>query len=78
MFIKFLDLENGIIDTNFTLFGKNKSLGKTVPPSGFSLTLFVPLSYFNIAPKLKSTFALMHLDFKSNLVTHFQKVWEAR
>ena len=43
----------------------------------FSLTLFVPggqicppLSYFNIAPKRKQSFALMHPDFESNLITH--------
>ena len=29
-----------------------------------------PLSYFNIAPKLKKSFALMHPDFESNLLTH--------
>ena len=42
------------------------------------LTLFVPeggkfappLSYFNIAPKQKQSFALMHPDFKSKLITH--------
>ena len=43
------------------------------------LTLFVlggvgqicpPLSYFNIAPKRKQSFALMHPDFESNLITH--------
>ena len=43
-----------------------------------TLTLFVPakgkfappLSYFNIAPKLKKNFPLMHPDFESNLITH--------
>ena len=42
-----------------------------------NLTLFVPggqicppLSYFNIAPKLKKSFALMHPDFEPNLITH--------
>ena len=29
-----------------------------------------PLSYFNIASKLKQNFALMHPDFESNLITH--------
>ena len=29
-----------------------------------------PLSYFNIAPKQKQSFALMHPDFESNLITH--------
>ena len=29
-----------------------------------------PLRYFNIAPKGHKSFALMHPDFKSNLVTH--------
>ena len=29
-----------------------------------------PLSYFDITPKLKKSFALMHADFKSNLVTN--------
>ena len=29
-----------------------------------------PLSYFNIASKLKKSFALMHPDFESNLITH--------
>ena len=28
------------------------------------------LSYFNIAPKLNKSFALMHPDFESNLITH--------
>ena len=42
------------------------------------LTLFVPgfaspLSYFDIALKLNKSFALMHPDFKSNLVTHIFK-----
>ena len=32
---------------------------------------FAPLlSYFNIAPKRKKSFALMHPDFESNLITH--------
>ena len=41
---------------------------------------FVPLlSYFNIAPKQKKIFALMHPDFESNLITHiFKKVWGQR
>ena len=29
-----------------------------------------PLSYFNIAPKLKRSFPLMHPDFESNLIKH--------
>ena len=29
-----------------------------------------PLSYFNIAPKRKQSFALMLPDFESNLITH--------
>ena len=51
------------------------------------LTLFVPggggkicplLSYFNIAPKLKKSFALMYPEFESNLMTHiFRKFWSA-
>ena len=32
---------------------------------------FAPLlSYFDIAPKLNKTFALMHPDFEPNLITH--------
>ena len=51
------------------------------------LTLFVPgggkfaspLSYFNIAPKRKQSFALMHPDFESNLITHiFRKFGVSR
>ena len=50
------------------------------------LTIFVPggaicppLSYFNIAPKLNKSFALMHPDFESNLIAHiFKKVWVSR
>ena len=34
-----------------------------------------PHSYFNIAPKLNESFALMYANFESNLITHFQKVW---
>ena len=46
---------------------------------GSNLTLFVPggggkfappFSYFNIASKRKQSFALMHPDFESNLITH--------
>ena len=29
-----------------------------------------PFSYFNIAPKRKQSFALMHPGFGSNLITH--------
>ena len=29
-----------------------------------------PLTYFNIAPKLKKSFALMHPDVESNSITH--------
>ena len=46
----------------------------------YELTLFVrggggskfapPLSYFNIAPKLKQSFALMYHNFESHLITH--------
>ena len=43
-----------------------------------TLTLFVPgggkfappLSYFDIAPKRKQSFALMYPEFESNLITH--------
>ena len=54
----------------------NKSLKKVNPKykafnsictMGANLPL---LSYFNIAPKLKQSFALMHPDVKSNLITH--------
>ena len=31
---------------------------------------FAPLSYFNVAPKLKKSFALIHADFESILITH--------
>ena len=38
-----------------------------------------PLSYFNIAPKRKQSFALMHPDFESNLITHiFRKYGVSR
>ena len=38
-----------------------------------------PLSYFNIAPKLNKSFALMHPDFESNLITHiFRKFGVSR
>ena len=41
---------------------------------------FAPsLSYFNIAPKRKQSFALMHPDFESNLRTHiFRKFGVSR
>ena len=50
------------------------------------LTLFVPggqicppFSYFNITPKRKQSFALMHPDFKSNLITNiFRKFGVSR
>ena len=39
----------------------------------------LPLSYFNIAPKRKQSFALMHPDFESNLITHiFRKFGVSR
>ena len=46
-----------------------------------TLTLFVleggifssSLSYFNIPPKLNKSFALMHPDFQSNLITSFSE-----
>ena len=48
-----------------------------LPVKQIVLTLFVqggkfapPLSYFNIAPKRRKTFDLMHPDFESNLITH--------
>ena len=38
-----------------------------------------PFSYFNIAPKRKQSFALMHPDFESNLITHiFRKFGVSR
>ena len=38
-----------------------------------------PLSYFNITPKRNQAFALMHPDFKSNLITHiFRKFGVSR
>ena len=53
--------------------------------SSFQFSLFVPggkfapLSYFNIAPKRKQSFALMHPDFESNLITHiFRKFGVSR
>ena len=41
--------------------------------TGEAANLPPPLSYFNIAPKLKQSFALMHPDFESNLITHIFK-----
>ena len=32
-----------------------------------------PISYFNIAPKRKQSFALMHPDFESNLIHTFSE-----
>ena len=68
----------------FPLFALNMTSGKSICCMPvlivilrlLVLTLFLggqicpPVSYFSIAPKLKKIFALMHPDFKSNLITH--------
>ena len=42
-------------------------------------TVCTPLSYFNIASKLQRSFALMHLEFESNLITNmFRKFGVSR
>ena len=50
---------------------------KTVNHPANSVGLFAPLLV--IAPKLKKSFALMHPDFESNLITNiFSKFWVSR
>ena len=35
-----------------------------------------PLNYFNIAPKLNKSFALIHPEFESNLIVHIFRKFE--